>query len=431
MSIVQNQHSQNLQAMTTAEPTFDTGRVAPMSSTLYKTIVSMCWRHRWPILISTVSALVIAMAYLLIATPIYTCSASLYVQQTGPKLLTDTAPRGDRADSYLFTQTDVLKSSSVLSTALDQSAAWKLKTFHKVNNLLRYMQEESIYRVDVGKKSDVLTISLDSPYPAEASQVVNNIVDSYINYESKQNKTTASEVLKLLQSERANLDTERARLLKAMLDFKKNNGALSLQDDKGHEKKNIILERLARLSDSLTQIELNEAKALAERDVAKAMLGDPKLISAYVESLEAKGNDAMDREYGELRAQLRQHELEMTLNSLRYSENHRNMIEAQAQMAQLRGMITAKERQLAEAHFNQINKELEAFKASETDIRATYKEQQQLAMDLNARATEYERLEADVQRTERQCDLVDADKRSERDAGQRRAEHPGAGAGAY
>src|SRR5207244_2822108 len=101
--------------------------------------------------------------------PIYTCTAALYVQQSGPKLLSDIQPRGDRADSYLFTQTDVLKSSPILSTALSRAGAWKLKTFHKVNDLLRYMQEETIYRVEVGKKSDVVTISLDSPYPAEAT----------------------------------------------------------------------------------------------------------------------------------------------------------------------------------------------------------------------------------------------------------------------
>jgi len=56
--------------------------------------------------------------------------------------------------------------------------------------------------VSVGKDDEILTVSFESPYPAECALIVNSVVQAYVSYESAHRKMTAAETLAILQRER-------------------------------------------------------------------------------------------------------------------------------------------------------------------------------------------------------------------------------------
>src|SRR6185437_9048104 len=91
-------------------------------------LMLVLWRRRWIVLTFTVSALAVAVAYLQRATPIYTSSSRIYVEQTGPQILADNLGNGFSSPNYLYTQAEVLKSPPVLSEALETADAKRMKT---------------------------------------------------------------------------------------------------------------------------------------------------------------------------------------------------------------------------------------------------------------------------------------------------------------
>jgi len=56
---------------------------------LLQATLQMVWRHRWTILVITTLSLVAVFLYLLKATPIYTSTSRLYVEQSGPRIMNE------------------------------------------------------------------------------------------------------------------------------------------------------------------------------------------------------------------------------------------------------------------------------------------------------------------------------------------------------
>jgi polysaccharide biosynthesis transport protein len=64
-------------------------------------------RRRWSIIIVTVLFIAAAILYLIEAKPIYTSTSRLYVEQTGPKLITEYEGVMTQSKNYLYTQSEV------------------------------------------------------------------------------------------------------------------------------------------------------------------------------------------------------------------------------------------------------------------------------------------------------------------------------------
>jgi len=124
--------------------------------------LQVAWRRRWTIVLTTILCLAAGVVYLLKATPEYTSSSKIYVEQP-PHLLGDVqALAAQQGDSYLHTQAERIKSTPILTKALDALDAQHMKTFEKVDNLVTYLKRNLDVRV--GKQDDLITVSFDSPY---------------------------------------------------------------------------------------------------------------------------------------------------------------------------------------------------------------------------------------------------------------------------
>src|SRR5687768_100230 len=67
-------------------------------------LLHVIWRRRWTVLLVTVACVAASIAYLLKATPIFTSTSRLYVEQGGPRILSDREGYVKQSDSYLYNQ---------------------------------------------------------------------------------------------------------------------------------------------------------------------------------------------------------------------------------------------------------------------------------------------------------------------------------------
>src|SRR5205085_9020189 len=99
-----------------------------------------------------------------------------------------------------------LHSTPILMAAIDKMDAPRMKTFARVDDPVRFLKRE--LNVQVGKQDELIAVSFESPYPQEAAQVVNSVVDSYVQYQSKHTQKSSVQLMDIFRAEKKNLDVE-------------------------------------------------------------------------------------------------------------------------------------------------------------------------------------------------------------------------------
>ncbi len=354
---------------------------------------------------TTVGCLLVGMLYLLAATPVYQARSRIYVEEHAPSLLKD--PQGYRGDpeGYLKTQANVFKSTAVLSRALASMDPRSMQTFKGVSgDLVTHLQTSDALNVEVQKDTYVLVVSFESPFPEEAASVVNGLVEAYVDETLHQKRGIGGEMVAVLQEQKQRLQERIDEKLREMLKFKRDNNVLSFNDDRG----NAALERANTLAASLTSAEIATIELRAQKSAIEQALADGQSLRAWVEAQQFKGRDFGDREYDELRQQLSQTMLAHASALTVQGENHRNIRLLESRIKALREHIEEKERSIARAHLVQLGAELMAAESKEHQLRAALEEQRNRTLDLGPDSIAYARLEAEVQRLQRQSETIDA-----------------------
>ena len=359
-------------------------------------------RHRLIILSTAILFLVGAFLYLLKATPIYTSSSRLYVEQTGPRIMSEYEGVMTRSKNYLYTQGALLKSTPIVADAIETAQMQRFKTFTNVDNTVGYIKNN--LGVGVGKADDIITVSFDSPYPQEAAQVVNSMVDSYVSYHTSRKRSTASEVLNILQKEKVKRDKELSDKFKEMLDFTKENGVVSFDNKGGH----IAFERLAKLSDALTEAQLASVNAKADYGATKSMADEPAKIKQFAAALPTAGvrifvNDLETQ----LQAELRRAQTELVNARYHCTEDHPSVQAIHKKIERINEQLNKEARNFADAYIEVMQLRWTTAKQREKELQNSFEEQRQLAQGLGVKAAEYSVLQSELKRTERLCEILD------------------------
>jgi capsular exopolysaccharide synthesis family protein len=357
--------------------------------------LQVAWRRRWTILLAVLLCLGGGLVYLMKATPQYTSTSRIYVEQP-PRLLGEAQGMAPQSGSYLYTQAERIKSTNNLAAAVEATDARNMKTFRETDNIIAYLKRE--LQVRVGRQDELISVSFTSPYREEAALLVNGIVDAFVSSQAAKKKSSAGEILGILQNWKQQNDAELKQKMQELVAFKQANGTLSFAGAEG--KGNIVLERLAKLSEALTTAQLATFEAEAEYEAAKEKLNDPASRTRLVEAVQSQGVDRMDKEYSELLAELRTAQTELL--SLRQRGIIRNSAvdDLLARVAFVKEQIAERETVLAEGYVASLDQKRQAARAKEQDIRATFAEQEKEALALNSKSADLVRLEAEVQRAE-------------------------------
>ena len=216
-------------------------------------LLPILWRRRRTMLVTILACVVAAAVYLRLATRQYVGQARLYVEPAGSKVMPDPRAIGPRdvwPSNYLQTQAELVTSIPVLTAALNAPGIRQMGMLRDVDDPLVYLQKQ--LQVEVGKKNDITSISMASPDAMESARMVNAIVDAYVAYQAGQKQSTASQVLEILQRERAKYEVQFKQQSQQAVAFKQANTILSFDNDKG----NVIVERLGKISDALSDAQV-------------------------------------------------------------------------------------------------------------------------------------------------------------------------------
>ena len=366
-------------------------------------LIQIVWRNRWIILLTTIAALAIAFIYVLKATPIYSSTSRIYVEQSGPKILTEAEGFMTQSKNYLYTQAELLRSTPILSAALEKPGVKQMRIFHNVDNVIAYLKKKAL-DISVGKKDDIISISSDSPDPAEAAHLVNAVVDSYITYHATRKRSTSAEILKILRSEKDKSSKELAEKLQAMMDFKKQHEALAFESRQG----NLVIERLERLSIVLTEAQLLTIEAESNYNTIKEMISDPTRLKQYVESQRAAtAYLSTENQKAELKSKLEQLEISRANRSREVTPGHPAIIAFKNDIERIEKQIADIDIQFAEAQLAVAEQQYLAAKDRENQISEYYDDQRRQTLALNEQLAQYTILQSDWEQTKKLCDILD------------------------
>lgn len=375
----------------------------PMPTELpHKGLVQIIWERRWTVALAVVLSLAGGFGYLSRATPIYTSTARLYVEQSGPKIITEYEGIMTQSKNYLYTQAELLKSTPIVAAALEQPGIKQMRTFADVDNRVVFLKKN--VNAEVGIKDDIISVSLDSPYPEEAAQLVNAVVDSYVTYHSKQKRSTSAEVLKILQKEKVKRDEQVQAKLKAMLDYKQAHPSLSFEDEKG----NVIVQRLARLFDTLTTAQFEMLDAKANYEAIKATVEDPEKVRQLVQAQRARGVFvSTNTDEARIRAGL--DDLERRLATLKQhcTDEAPAVVAVRAEIAKLNERLAKFDKEFAEAQLAVSYQQYVQAQQKENQLSKYLEDQRKEAVDLTSQLANYTLLESDWERTKKLVDILD------------------------
>ncbi|MBN2183175.1 MAG: polysaccharide biosynthesis tyrosine autokinase [Sedimentisphaerales bacterium] len=359
-------------------------------------------RHRWTILLTTIAFLIVGFIYIMRTTPIFSSVSRLYVEQSGPKIINEFEGIMTQSSNYLQTQAELIKSTPIVSGVANDATIKHLKTFENVDNLVGYLKGK--LQVSVGRNDDIITVSCESPYPEEAALLVNAAVDSYVSYHSARKRSTVSEVLKIIQKEKAKRDQDLSDKFSELLAFTKENGVVSFDNNGG----NIIFQRLAKISSALNDAQLVALNAKADFEAAKSMVNEPEKIRQFAGASAGLNVNVFGSEReNQLRAELRK--AEMDLENARYycTEDHPSNQAIQTKIGRIKQELNEQNRQFADAYIEVMRLRWLVAKQREEELETSFESEHQAARELGVKAAEYAVLQSELKRAERVCEILD------------------------
>jgi len=363
-----------------------------------ESLIQIIWRNRWIMLLATIGAFV----YISKVTPIYTSTSRIYVEQSGPRIITEMEEGVmTQSKNYLYTHAELLKSTPILTAVLDTPGIKKMQTFAGVDNHIAYLKKK--LDTVVGKKDDIISISFKSPYPAEAAQVVNAAVDSYITFQATRKQSTSAEVLKILQNESEKRGEDLTKKLKAMMDFKNENEALAFENRQG----NVVIDRLERLSTVLTEAQLTTIESKSAYESTKDMVSDPVKLEQFVQAQRARGiYISTGSEKAELKSKLDQLQLRLANRLRQVTTDHPVVMALESEIDHIKAQIAELDIELAQAQLAVAEQAYLTAKEREAQIAKYYEDQRQEAISLNKQLAQYTILQSDLEQTKKRCDIL-------------------------
>lgn len=391
-------------------------------------LLEVFWRGRWIIIAAVVVAIGAAVLYLQSTTPLYSSSSSIYVSQNLEKISNNgSAVQAPQDAYYLATQVEVIKSSSILNIAADQLRVRDVRFFASSDSPVSLLKLG--LTVELGKLNDIITVSFESPSPEDSAQAVNAIVDAYQTYMAEQRKSTAGELLKILEGEFREREQERNDKMQKLVDFRNENSDVNLNEQGGIQT-NDGLATLSGINAALIAAQLEEAESHARYDQAKSYIADPLKLRQLMLAEQQPGSTLLSNETPE-EQQLRSfwNGLQSQLADLqvRLGTEHPDVIRVERQIARVEAQLkemgatpspadggngmTRSEKEFADSY---VGAALERWKLSQAKVQAlndsfakSYNAQRDKAVGANNKAATYQLLKEDFTRTDELCNQID------------------------
>lgn len=366
--------------------------VTPTTGVAPESLLHVVWRGRWIMLICIVLALSAGLAYVETATPIYTSTAKLYLDYGGIPIAQSYEPgRAPRmTDRYIYTQAQLLVSRPILSAVLALPDIGRLQTFAGIDTRLAYLQRN--IHVEVGRKDEIISVSFSSPYAGDVPQIINKMVDTYIDSRSDSQQEDSSQALALLQEEmtraKAELDEKRDELET----FERTSMGLTLGSDQGSGVTPLFL----TLQTELTQARLQASDAKLLFDNAQKLADDPEALRQYALSRgSVPTNGGSGNEVAQLEAQRRSAESELASLRLGLTADHPRITALRTQIERLKTTIDELNDRFVRGLLATAELRYRDAQDRQEDAARRYQEESQKVEQWNREVRKYHRLAAE------------------------------------
>jgi len=391
--------------------------------------IDVLWHRRWTIALCVVLCLAGGFLYLARARPIFRSTSRLYVEKEEPAVISNqTGLTLMGSKNYLYTQAELLKSIPIVSSACEKLAGERLRTFSNVDDRIGFLKKN--LDVEVGRKDEMITVAFESPYPVEAAKIVNAVVNSYRSYLESRKKSTAAQILKILKDERVKREAELSKRLQAIVDYKRKNGVVVLQGERG----NILIQQLSQLTDALVQAQLDEIAARAVYQAVQNAEDNPEELRRLVDrtnlalGLGWSGRSRYfqaKQQYLSMSQSLRERlvaaEEELLALQAQYTESVPAVRAAKKRVETLKEELKRVDRELAKLEEEEKQEEkrfvgaclaaalhqYEVAKQKVKQLKQEVEAQRKLAEEAAVKEAEYAMLEAELQRTQKTLELLD------------------------
>ena len=278
-----------------------------------------------------------------------------------------------------------------------------MKLFSSIDDPASYCRDN--LKVRSAQDEFIITISLESHYPAEAARLVDAVVDAYVAYHARLARNSAADVVQILNREKQVCQAELQEKSEAMAAFKQANGTLSLESDSG----NIVLQRLARLSAALTDAQVQTMTAKASVQTVETLAGNPTALRRLLgDERSPAAMSSLESEIGALRKDLDALEIRLGIANGRYSPRHPAVQSLRDAVQEIKGKVEQKEKLLGEAWLASTRATLQEAQARQQEIQEEFDQQRSAAMALNEAAARYATFQADLQRAQKLYDALES-----------------------
>jgi len=356
-------------------------------------LVGVLWRARWIVLICVVASLVGGLVYINAATPIYTATTKLYLDYENISITQSYGPGlTPRVDKYLHTQAARLRSRSILAEALATLSGRPLRTLAEAKVPVAYLQNN--IDVSVGKKDEIIRVSLDSPYPVEGVLIVNAVVEAYIDSRSEDKQEDATRVLNRLQAEmklrRSDLEAKRNEL-KA---FQANSMPLALGSEEGGG----VMQSHLQCQSQYNQAKTATQRAKQHLDTVQKLATSPTALRQYLQAEGLIGEYSTDaRERTALETRGTELDLRKTQLLETFTTDHPAVASLGVEMDRIENRLAALDDRFVTAVKTAAQCQLAQAQANETQRERSYTEQSAKVRQLSTELFQYRQLLSEVE----------------------------------
>jgi len=248
--------------------------------------------------------------------------------------------------------------------------------------LLKFHDSE---KLEVLPKTRVIEISFQSTNPKLAADVVNNIVDAYLQRNFDTKYQGAVQVSEWLSKQMEDLKVNAAQAEQRLADFQKQNNIIGTD-----ENNNIVIDRLRHLNLQLADAEGD--RIIKEARYRLASSGNPELVAAVVPSTTLQ---ALRTQEADLKSQYAQLDA-------KFGSGYPRVQELQSQLRKLDQSIAEEVTNVG----NRLHDEFLAAQDSENLLRHDFEAQRQKAFELNASAVQFATLKHEVESSQELSDTL-------------------------
>ena len=345
-------------------------------------------------LILAVACAVTAMVaiYSIRTEPVYRSTARILVEADNPELRTmeDLFRSAPHDDNFLATQVNVLQSDNIARRTIEQLQMARIPEFakyamHRNRNsssvvppeLIQVFQERLTIERKLGTR--MIEVSFDSNDPQLATNVVNNLVNNYIEYGFQLKHEAAQQTTSWMQHQLDELKNKVEQSQRALVDYERLNSIANVG-----EKESIAQQKLADLSHDLTQSQSDRI----EKEAA-FKLASTKSVGADIDLAFVAPNDLLQK------LQERDADLSQQYSDAlaQYGERFPKVVRLRGQIDELQALIQKAQRQV----IDRLRNGFEASKAREALLSAALTKQKAEVADFNQRLIQHSMLKREFE----------------------------------